>query len=458
MTQFTDFGLADPIQRALMEAGYTTPTPIQSQAISPVMDGRDVLGIAQTGTGKTLAFAAPTLHRIAKDPQPLRPKCPRALVLAPTRELARQIANSFETYGKHMRVKVDCVFGGVKINRQIRSLSRGTDVLVATPGRLLDLQDQRAVDIGQIETLILDEADQMLDLGFIHALKKIRELVPDERQTLFFSATMPKAIAGLSKQYLTDPIRVSVTPVSTTAERVDQSVIHMHQKGKPALLAHILKQDDVRRVLVFTRTKHGADRLVRHLDKVDIEAAAIHGNKSQNQRTRALNAFKNGKIWVLIATDIAARGIDIDGLTHVVNFDLPNVPEQYVHRIGRTGRAGASGVTIGFVAPDERAYLRDIEKTIRMQIPVMELPEGFEAPAPIDTAPIDGERPARRQGGGGGGRRRGGGGSGGGRPGGHRKGQGGGKPRAESGGGGQKAEGGNRRKRRRGPKPSVSAG
>ncbi|MEL6663431.1 MAG: DEAD/DEAH box helicase, partial [Pseudomonadota bacterium] len=347
MTEFTDFGLAEPIQRALSEAGYTTPTPIQTQAISPVMEGRDVLGIAQTGTGKTLAFAAPTLHRIAKESQPLRPKCARVLVLAPTRELARQIADSFETYGKNMRVKVDCVFGGVKINRQIRSLSRGTDVLVATPGRLLDLQDQRAVDIGQIETLILDEADQMLDLGFIHALKKIRDLVPDERQTLFFSATMPKAIASLSKQYLTDPIRVSVTPVASTAERVDQSVIHMHQKGKPALLAHILKQPDVRRVLVFTRTKHGADRLVRQLDKVDIEAAAIHGNKSQNQRTRALNAFKDGKIWVLIATDIAARGIDIDGLTHVINFDLPNIPEQYVHRIGRTGRAGASGVTIG---------------------------------------------------------------------------------------------------------------
>jgi ATP-dependent RNA helicase RhlE len=456
MTQFTDFGLTEPIQRALTDAGYTTPTPIQTQAIGPVLDGRDVLGIAQTGTGKTLAFAAPTLHRLNADPKPLCPRQPRVLVLAPTRELARQIADSFETYGKHMRVKVDCVFGGVKINRQIRSLSRGTDVLVATPGRLLDLIDQKALDIGQIETLILDEADQMLDLGFVHALKKIRSLVPDERQTLFFSATMPKAIAGLSKQYLTDPVKVSVTPVASTAERVDQSVIHMHQKGKPALLAHILKQPDVRRVLVFTRTKHGADRLVRQLDKVDIEAAAIHGNKSQNQRTRALNAFKDGKIWVLIATDIAARGIDIDGLTHVVNFDLPNVPEQYVHRIGRTGRAGASGVTIGFVAPDERAYLKDIEKTIRMSIPVMDLPEGFEAPAPIETAPLEGERPARRQGSGGGGRRRGQNG-GGGRPGGHRKGQGGGKPRSEGNGGGQKAEGGNRHRRRRGAKTAASA-
>ncbi|MEM9738799.1 MAG: DEAD/DEAH box helicase [Pseudomonadota bacterium] len=455
MTSFSDFGLAEPIQRALNEAGYTTPTPIQVQAIGPVLDGRDVLGIAQTGTGKTLAFAAPTLHRIASNSQPLRPKCPRVLVLAPTRELARQIADSFETYGKHMRIKVDCVFGGVKINRQIRSLSRGTDVLVATPGRLLDLQDQRAVDIGQIETLILDEADQMLDLGFIHALKKIRELVPDERQTLFFSATMPKVIAGLSKQFLTDPIRVSVSPVATTAERVEQSVIHMHHKGKPALLAHILKQDDVRRVLVFTRTKHGADRLVRHLDKVDIEAAAIHGNKSQNQRTRALKSFKDGKIWVLIATDIAARGIDIDGLTHVVNFDLPNVPEQYVHRIGRTGRAGASGVTIGFVAPDERPYLKDIEKTIRMSIPVTDLPEGFTAPAPIDTAPVEGDRPARRQGGSGAGHRRRQGG-GGGRPGGRGKSQGSGKPRAD-GGGAPKGDGGQRRRRRRGPKPAVNA-
>ncbi|MEM1151556.1 MAG: DEAD/DEAH box helicase [Pseudomonadota bacterium] len=465
MTDFTDFGLAEPIQRALTDAGYTTPTPIQTQAIGPLLDGRDVLGIAQTGTGKTLAFAAPTLHRLKTDPKPLVPKCPRVLVLAPTRELARQIADSFETYGKHMRVKIDCVFGGMKINRQIRSLSRGSDVLVATPGRLLDLIDQKALDIGQIETLILDEADQMLDLGFIHALRKIRGLVPQERQTLFFSATMPKVIASLSKEYLTDPVRLSVTPVASTAERVDQSVIFVHQKAKPALLAHVLKQDDVRRVLVFTRTKYGADRLVRQLDKVDIEAAAIHGNKSQNQRTRALDAFKNGKIWVLIATDIAARGIDIDGLTHVVNFDLPNIPEQYVHRIGRTGRAGASGVTIGFVAPDERAYLKDIEKTIRMAIPVIDPPEGFEMPAPIDTAPVGQERPPRRQQGGNGGRRRGKGG--GGRPQGRRKPEGQGqdkrdgerhrkgdaKPAKASGDGSRKHH-----RRRRGPKPAVRTG
>lgn len=461
MTQFTDFGLAEPIQRALADAGYTTPTPIQTQAIGPVLDGRDVLGIAQTGTGKTLAFAAPTLHRLNIDPRPMVAKCPRVLVLAPTRELARQIADSFETYGKHMRVKVDCVFGGVKINPQIRSLSRGTDVLVATPGRLLDLIDQKALDIGRIETLILDEADQMLDLGFVHALRKIRGMVPDERQTLFFSATMPKIIASLSKEYLTDPIRVSVTPVATTAERVDQSVMFVHQKAKPALLAHILKQDDVRRVLVFTRTKHGADRLVRHLDKVDIEAAAIHGNKSQNQRTRALDAFKDGKIWVLVATDIAARGIDIDGLTHVVNFDLPNVPEQYVHRIGRTGRAGASGVTIGLVAPDERAYLKDIEKTIRMSIPVMALPEDFEMPSPIDTAAMEGERPARRQGGDGGGRRRQG--QGGGRPAGRAKpaGQGQGQGQRKGGPKPAKAAGDGapkQRRKRRGPKPAMSAG
>ncbi|MEO0467219.1 MAG: DEAD/DEAH box helicase [Pseudomonadota bacterium] len=461
MTQFSDFGLAEPIQRALDDQGYSEPTPIQSQAIGPVMEGRDVLGIAQTGTGKTLAFAAPTLHRLASSPKPLKSKFPRTLVLAPTRELARQIAESFSAYGAHMRLKIDCVFGGVKIHKQIRSLSRGTDVLVATPGRLLDLVDQRAVDLSAIETLILDEADQMLDLGFIHALKRIAQLVPQERQTLFFSATMPKTIATLSKSYLTDPVKVSVTPIATTAERVDQSIMFVPQKAKPALLTHILKQPDVRSVLVFTRTKHGADRLVRQLDKADIEAVAIHGNKSQNQRLKALDAFKGGKAWVLVATDIAARGIDIDGLTHVINFDLPNVPDQYVHRIGRTGRAGASGVAIGLVAPDERSYLKDIEKLTRQAIPVSKLPEGFEMPAPIDMAPAEGERPARRQGGGGGGqnrRRQGGqGGGGGARPDGRGKpqGGGGGKPRTE-GGAAPKGDGAQRKRRRR-RKPAQAA-
>lgn len=413
MTDFNQFALAAPIRDAIAEAGYTTPTPIQTQAIGPVLEGRDVLGIAQTGTGKTLAFAAPTLSRLADAPKPLTARMPRVLVLAPTRELAGQIAESFKTYSAGQRVKIDCVFGGVKINRQIRALSRGSDVLVATPGRLIDLHEQNAVDLSRIETLILDEADQMLDLGFIHALRKIAKLVPTERQTLFFSATMPKAIATLSQSFLTDPVRVSVTPVSSTAERVDQTVMHIAQKAKPDLLCHVLKQPEVRRVLVFSRTKHGADRLVKHLAKADIEAVAIHGNKSQNQRLKALDAFKSGKAWVLVATDIAARGLDIDGLTHVVNFDLPNVPEQYVHRIGRTGRAGAEGQTVAFVSPEERGLLRDIEKTIRMKIEEVDLPEGFVAPAPIDTAPIDtarrpnsrGNRGNRRPGGGGGGGR-----------------------------------------------------
>lgn len=386
MTHFSDFGLAEPIAAAIAEAGYTTPTPIQAQAIPMVRQGADVLGIAQTGTGKTLSFAAPILNRLATDKRPLNPKRPRVLVLAPTRELARQIADSFETYGRNLRVSVQCVFGGVKINRQIRALQRGCDVLVATPGRLLDLAEQGAVSLDAVEVLVLDEADQMLDLGFIHALRKVRKLVPVRRQTLFFSATMPKAIAELAGGFLTDPRRVSVTPVASTAERVDQSVIFIGQKQKPALLAHVLREKAVRHALVFTRTKHGADRLVRQLGKQDIEAVAIHGNKSQNQRTRALDAFRSGKAWVLIATDIAARGIDIDGLTHVINFDLPNVPEQYVHRIGRTGRAGAAGTAIAFAAPDERAYLRDIEKLTRQCVPVASLPEGFVAPAPIDTS------------------------------------------------------------------------
>ena len=397
MTNFKDFGLAEPIAAAIADEGYTTPTPIQTQAIPIVMQGGDVLGIAQTGTGKTLSFAAPLLDRLVKEKRALSPKRARMLVLAPTRELARQIADSFETYGRKLRLSVQCVFGGVKINRQIRTLQRGCDVLVATPGRLLDLVEQRAVALDQVEVLVLDEADQMLDLGFIHALRKVQKLVPAERQTLFFSATMPKAISELAAGFLTDPKRVSVTPVASTAERVEQSVLFIGQKQKPALLAHLLKDPSVRRVLVFSRTKHGADRLVRQLGKVDIEAVAIHGNKSQNQRTRALEAFRSGKAWVLIATDIAARGIDIDGLSHVINFDLPNVPEQYVHRIGRTGRAGAAGSAISLVAPDERAYLRDIEKLIRQSVPVADMPDGFVPPAPIDTSPEPAEKPRRRR-------------------------------------------------------------
>ena len=381
MTKFSELGLAEPIAKALAEKGYETPTPIQTQAIPPVMAGRDLCGIAQTGTGKTAAFALPILHRLAATTVPAPRHGCRVLVLAPTRELASQIADSFNSYGKQLRLKVDTVFGGVPINRQIRMMERGLDVLVATPGRLLDLIDQRALTLAHVEVLVLDEADQMLDLGFIHALKRIVPMLPRRRQSLFFSATMPKSISELAAKFLTDPVQVAVAPVSTTAERVEQRVIFVNQTEKQALLTMSLKQPGMDRALVFTRTKHGADRVVRHLEGAGIPAAAIHGNKSQPQREKALHAFKTGQIKVLVATDIAARGIDIDAVSHVFNFELPNVPEQYVHRIGRTARAGAPGLAISFCADDERPYLRDIEKLTRQKVPVEALPENFLAEA-----------------------------------------------------------------------------
>ncbi|HEX7694374.1 MAG TPA: DEAD/DEAH box helicase [Sphingomonas sp.] len=381
MTDFTSLGLAEPLVRALEAKGYSTPTPIQAQAIPYVLEGRDLLGIAQTGTGKTAAFVLPSIQRLTESGRRVLPTHCRMLVLAPTRELASQIAESARAYGKFSRLSVATVFGGTSINKNRQDMSRGVDILVATPGRLLDLVEQRFVSLNLIETLVLDEADQMLDLGFIHALRKIVKLVPRQRQTLFFSATMPQSIRELADQFIKDPATVSIKPAATTAERVDQYATLVNQAEKQALLTMTLRDPAIERVLVFTRTKHGADRVVRLLGGNGIASNAIHGNKSQPQRERALAAFKSGEVPILVATDIAARGIDVSGVSHVINFELPNVPEQYVHRIGRTARAGKDGIAISFVADDERPYLRDIEKLIRQKVPLKALPENFLAEA-----------------------------------------------------------------------------
>jgi len=381
MTNFSDLGLAEPLVRALEAKGYSTPTPIQAQAIPYVLEGRDLLGIAQTGTGKTAAFVLPSIQRLVDSGKRVLPTHCRMLVLAPTRELASQIAESARAYGKFSRMTVATVFGGTSINKNRQDMSRGVDILVATPGRLLDLIEQRFVSLNLIETLVLDEADQMLDLGFIHALRKIVKMVPRQRQTLFFSATMPQSIRELADQFIKDPALVSIKPAATTAERVEQFATLVNQAEKQALLTMTLRDPAIERVLVFTRTKHGADRVVRLLGGNGIAANAIHGNKSQANRERALAAFKSGEVPVLVATDIAARGIDVSGVSHVINFELPNVPEQYVHRIGRTARAGKDGIAISFVADDERPYLRDIEKVTRQKIPLKALPENFLAEA-----------------------------------------------------------------------------
>jgi ATP-dependent RNA helicase RhlE len=378
---FQTLGLSKPLLNALAAKNYAQATPIQIQAIPTVLTGRDLLGIAQTGTGKTAAFMLPSLDRLAAAQRIPKPAQIRMLVLAPTRELASQIAASAQAYGKFMHLSVGVVFGGVPNSKSVRTVARGLDVLVATPGRLLDLIDQRALSLRELEILVLDEADQMLDLGFIHALKRIVALVPQKRQTLFFSATMPRAIKELADKYLTNPAEVSVTPAATTVERVDQSVTMVNQAEKAALLAMVLKGDPVERALVFSRTKHGADKIVRQLEAAGIAAGAIHGNKSQAQRERAIAAFKSGDMPVLVATDIAARGIDIPGVSHVVNFDLPDVPEQYVHRIGRTARAGATGIAVAFCSPEERGNLRDIERTTRQRIAIVPLPADFTAAA-----------------------------------------------------------------------------
>ncbi|MCP8937849.1 DEAD/DEAH box helicase [Alsobacter sp. SYSU M60028] len=391
MTQFSDLGLAAPLQKALAAENYERPTPIQAQAIPHVLEGRDLLGVAQTGTGKTAAFALPILHRLAADARPTPRKGCRCLVLSPTRELASQIADSFRAYGRFLRLTSTVVFGGVSIGKQVREMANGVDILVATPGRLLDLVNQRALSLSTVEILVLDEADQMLDMGFIHDIRKLAALIPAKRQTLFFSATMPKEIAELADRFLTNPAKVAVAPVATTAERVDQRVIFIETARKQALLTRLLDDRSIDRALVFTRTKHGADRVVRRLEQSGIPAAAIHGNKSQSQRERALADFKAGRSRLLVATDIAARGIDVDNVSHVINFDLPNVPESYVHRIGRTARAGAAGIAISFCDGEERAYLRDIERLTRQKVPVVaapsDLPHVPDAPKQREPRP-----------------------------------------------------------------------
>jgi ATP-dependent RNA helicase RhlE len=370
LTTFDSLGLSLPLLNAVKAEGYDVPTPIQAKAIPSLLQGRDLLGIAQTGTGKTAAFALPIIERLTKDNRKPAPHTARVLILSPTRELSAQILESFRTYGKNVRLKSLVVFGGVGIGRQIENLRHGVDILVATPGRLVDLIERKALTLSKVETFVLDEVDQMLDLGFIHAIRKITGMLPKERQNLFFSATMPKEIAGLAANLLRDPVRIEITPVATTAERVAQSVIHVDPANKVRLLVELLRDPQITRALIFTRTKHGADKVVKALARENYQAAAIHGNKSQANREKALAGFKNGKILALVATDIAARGIDVDGVSHVFNYDLPFVPESYVHRIGRTARAGAAGEAIAFCTPEDRGLLRDIEKTIRAQVPV----------------------------------------------------------------------------------------
>ena len=371
---FADLRLSEPLLRALAAEGYSTPTPIQTKAIPHVLDGRDVLGCAQTGTGKTAAFALPILDRLAKEhvphPNGHRHRKIRALVLSPTRELASQIDESFRTYGKHLRLRHAVIFGGVGMGRQIDALRAGIDVLVATPGRLLDLMNQGYVDLGGVEVFVLDEADRMLDMGFIHDIRRIIPKLPPRRQNLLFSATMPPDIRQLADTILQKPVSVQVAAESATAERVKQYVYHVEKRNKPTLLTHYLNSNAVTRALVFTRTKHGADRVAKQLSRSGIRAEAIHGNKAQNARQRALANFKSDRPPVLVATDIAARGIDVDEVSHVVNYDVPNVPETYVHRIGRTARAGASGVAVSFCDTEEREFLRDIERLTRQQVEV----------------------------------------------------------------------------------------
>ncbi|MDD4905115.1 MAG: DEAD/DEAH box helicase [Methylobacter tundripaludum] len=395
---FTTLGLSDPLLRAIADAGYTTPSPIQSQAIPAVLGGHDVLAAAQTGTGKTAGFTLPILHRLSQkaygNNRPVR-----VLILTPTRELAAQIGESVNKYGAHLhpRLKSEVVFGGVKINPQMMRLRGGVDILVATPGRLLDLVNQNAVKLDQVETLILDEADRMLDMGFIRDIRKIIAFLPKKRQNLLFSATFSEDIRKLTTGLLVNPIKIEVAPRNTAAELVEQVAYLVNKANKTELLCHLIKEHDWQQVLVFTTTKHGANRLTEKLNKVDIKAAAIHGNKSQGARTSALSGFKAGEIRVLVATDVAARGIDINLLPHVVNFELPRAPEDYVHRIGRTGRAGEEGQAISLVSHDEYSFLRLVEKLIGKEIKREQI-TGFEASAvapPMPPEPPRAPRPAR---------------------------------------------------------------
>ena len=386
---FDQLGLAPSLLEAVAAAGYSEPTPIQAKAIPAVLDGQDVLAAAQTGTGKTAAFTLPLLHRLGETQQ----KKPRVLVLAPTRELAAQVNESVRTYGKAGSIRSTVIFGGVGYQPQIGQFKKGVDIVVATPGRLLDLLQEGHADLSNIETLVLDEADRMLDMGFIHDIKRVLKYVPEKRQTLLFSATFSKDIRKLASNLLNKPVEIDVAPRNATADRIDQKVVMVEKPRKRAVLSHLIKNNGWHQVLVFARTKHGANRLCKQLDSDGLPAAALHGNKSQNARTKALDGFKDGKIQVLVATDIAARGIDIESLPYVVNFELPNVSEDYVHRIGRTGRAGEAGEAVSLVGPDERKLLKDIEKLIGKQIERMTV-EGVDLRAGENDEPD--ERPARR--------------------------------------------------------------
>lgn len=369
---FENLGVIDPILKALEVEGYTKPTPIQEQSIPILLSGKDLLGCAQTGTGKTAAFAIPILqHLYLKKSEERGKRKIKALILTPTRELAVQIGDSFTTYGKFTGIKNTVIYGGVKQLAQTQALRQGVDVLVATPGRLLDLIDQGFISLNDIEYSVLDEADHMLDMGFIHDIRKIITKLPRKRQSLFFSATMPTEIVALASKILGDPEKVTINPEQTTADKVEQAVYYVSKNDKTKLLTHLLQTEVFGSVLVFSRTKHGADRIVKLLAKAQISAAAIHGNKSQNARQTALDNFKNGKTNILVATDIAARGIDVEELSHVINYDLPNVPETYIHRIGRTGRASASGIALSFCDGEERPYLSDIQKLIEFKIPLI---------------------------------------------------------------------------------------
>ena len=394
--QFSDLELIDPILKALAEEGYSTPTPIQQQAIPILLNHRDLLGCAQTGTGKTAAFAIPILQLLNEESSK-NPKAPRrikTLVLTPTRELAIQIAESFAAYGRHLNLRHTVIFGGVSQHAQVNSLKAGVDVLIATPGRLLDLMNQGFVSLRDIQFFVLDEADRMLDMGFIHDVKRVLAKLPERRQTLFFSATMPPDVAKLADTILRNPVRVEVTPVSSTADTIQQAMYFVDKDDKRKLLVHILSDTKIRSALVFARTKHGADKVVKDLLKAGIGAEAIHGNKSQNARQRALSNFKSRETRVLVATDIAARGIDVDELSHVINYELPNIPETYVHRIGRTGRAGNDGIALSFCDAEETAYLRDIHKLIGKNVPVV-TEHPYVANVSINTVTPP---PAQRQG------------------------------------------------------------
>ncbi len=385
MPSFSKLNLNPKILAALEAKGYTIPTPIQFQAIPPLLEGKDILGIAQTGTGKTAAFSLPILHNLTNSNVTVKSGSVRTLILTPTRELASQIAENIEGYGKDLGLRHSVIFGGVSERPQIASMQRGVDILIATPGRLLDLMTQGHVRYAQLEILVLDEADRMLDMGFINDVKKIIAKLPEKRQTLFFSATMPETIADLANSILDNPVIVEITPQSTTVERIEQKINFVEKSNKLSLLKNILKQDDATSVLVFSKTKHGANRVVEFLEKSNITVAAIHGNKSQGAREKALSNFREAKVQVLIATDIAARGIDVPSISHVINYDIPMDPESYVHRIGRTARAGRQGVAISFCDPSERKLLAAVEKTIRFKIPV-DTTHAFHGVAPRPSA------------------------------------------------------------------------